>query len=170
MILTGINTTKKLLIGHQCLQALFEQGYRRTEFSNLRDLVVYVKSLSDDLVHALAFFLQGLPRGLKTLSIIGRQATATLMEELPLAPFRAYRFKAGFWEAQNLLCIQNLEKVKLEVFDQNGLELLEYLLDNYTLLKELDIIFTSPLPTPIQRKIDVLETCPTLTLNLHDRL
>ncbi|KAF2289463.1 hypothetical protein GH714_036373 [Hevea brasiliensis] len=159
-LLDSICTTTNLYIDYECNEIMFKQGCLPSLFCNLSSLSIYTNNLDDCLVPAIASLLKGTPN-LKTLTI--KYHDYFLAKRLTKMESKSYGFTLGYWESQNLAFVHKLEKAAIELFHKgdNELELIKYLLKHATSLKKMAILYSSPLPSGINREVDDYEKAPT---------
>ncbi|KAF2289453.1 hypothetical protein GH714_036312 [Hevea brasiliensis] len=158
--LSNIIISAEKLTSFSCFgEIMFKQGCLPSLFCNLSSLI-YTNNLDDCLVPAIASLLKGTPN-LKTLTI--KYHDYFLAKRLTKMESKSYGFTLGYWESQNLAFVHKLEKAAIELFHKgdNELELIKYLLKHATSLKKMAILYSSPLPSGINREVDDYEKAPT---------
>ncbi|EEF42938.1 putative F-box/FBD/LRR-repeat protein At4g03220 [Ricinus communis] len=153
-LLGSVESTKTLHIDGETIMDLYEHGCLTRPSYDVQNLFIHVNEDEDLNVTffppAIVSLLTGV-HNLKTLCIQGENSD----NKRSLLPFEGCGLDTRYWESQNLPCFDELEKVKLAVFNGgNELELGKYLLKHAKYLKEMIIFHFASLPSHVNERLN----------------
>ncbi|PRQ18430.1 putative F-box domain, leucine-rich repeat domain, L domain-containing protein [Rosa chinensis] len=137
-VLCSLCRVKVLILSEETTKVLLREGLVHAPLDDITYLSMHIMSLTDDLVPAMVSLLRGMPN-LSTLYIKSYPS-------LHIGKPKACGFKSKYWKSHKLDCVHQLQDVSIALstgYINNALDLVRYILENASNLKQM-IIFYLP--------------------------